>query len=186
MMDIIAKYIYPTLKALSLILTYEGEVTLEEVNEVLATVVRGVPEGESNITIASIEDVRRILMNVIQGDVTPDNAKEYVKYKIVQGHTPSNTKGVINIYYVPGYDTTHHFGENTIDVFRPKVRITITGFNYVSGLHATLFIKDVFKIKKLDAGGAAGVFLEGDVNYLGYNEEGNPEFELDYKSIIIN
>ena len=186
MTDIIATYMYPVLKALVSFPTYEDEITMEEIDAILATVVDGVPDNKADITVASVDDVRAILQTVVNGIESPENATEYLNYKVVQGHTPAKAKGVINIYYAPGNDAIHHFGFNTSHIFKPKVRITVTGLNYASGLHAALFIKDAFKQGKLNEEGTAGAFIDGDINYLGYNEEGCPEFELDYKTIIVD
>lgn len=54
------------------------EISIEEVDQILATVVAGVDESETTMTISSIEDVKAILATVVKGIDTPAGADEFV------------------------------------------------------------------------------------------------------------
>lgn len=55
-------------------------ITMEEVAQILATVVEGVSESETTITVNSIDDVKAILATVVEGVATPSDADKYVLY----------------------------------------------------------------------------------------------------------
>ena len=55
-------------------------ITMEEIDAILATVVQGVPDSQATINVSSVEDVKAILSTIVEGIETPEDAEEYVLY----------------------------------------------------------------------------------------------------------
>lgn len=57
-----------------------NDISMEEIEKILATVVQGVPKSEIKYSIRSVEDVKNILATIVEGVETPEEAKKYVLY----------------------------------------------------------------------------------------------------------
>lgn len=107
-----------------------------------------------------------------------------VKSPVKIGYAPEGKKACIYIYFVPGDDAKYHFGRQEKTISKPKVCIKVRHPEYAQGYIEAEAIKKRFSAGKVDD--TFGMFLDGDINYLGYEENECPEFELNYKTIIVN
>lgn len=55
-------------------------VTMEEIEKILATVVQGVPDSEVKYSVKTVEDVKNVLSTVVEGFLSPEDAEKYVLY----------------------------------------------------------------------------------------------------------
>ena len=92
----------------------------------------------------------------------------------------------IYVFFVVGDDSKYHFASQSTShsISKPRIRIIIRHADYEKGFHEASIVKGIFASGKIDD--SFGMFIDGDINYLGYEENGYPEFELTYKTLIVD
>ena len=158
-------------------------ITMEEIDAILATVVQGVPDSQATINVSSVEDVKAILSTIVEGIETPEDYVLYdndivtktfkLKDNFVTGEDIEFGNAIVKDL---AFTLTNYEGQwNNVDLERATIipmigLLTEDGYEYVP--MGTFWADEVSKpssvvsIKAMDGMARLGVpFAEVEVGY---------------------
>ena len=100
------------------------------------------------------------------------------------GEVPSQSDEGVAISLVDGEDSTGFLSTDTI-MTRPYIQIVVRTKSYDKGNKFCVQVIDVLDKYRNEEHNILGLWLRGNINYLGRTEEKLHEFELTFKSILL-